>query len=1092
MRHHWAFRGMGCVALCAWSCALLTVWSVGALCGAEARFMQYPDIHGDRIVFSYENDLWTVSASGGVAQRITTFPGKESMARFSPDGAWIAFSAGYEGSSDAYLMPAAGGEPKRLTYAPAGAQVLGWTPDGTRIVIRSYMETFIYRDPNLYFVSRDGSAPERLPIDRGALCSFSADGTRMLYCRKGREEYQWKRYKGGQYCDIWMYDFTSRAFTPISDYVGKNAYPMWVGDRMFFLTDRDGISNLYVQDLASRAITPVTHYDTLDVMMPATDGQRIVYMHDGYIHVLSCADGADVKITVEAPSDRWQIRNRVINPRGYVQGLDASDDGTRLLVEARGDLFSVPADRHAQTKNLSNAPGSRERLARLSPDGKQLAFFSDRSGSYQLYLQSVEGGDWKALTTSLDRTPYRPAWSPDGRKILFGTKDFACLMVDVATGELTTIAQWHQLKNDQFYWEIDDYAWSPDSKWVCYTTVAYNHNSQVFLYSLDEKKSIPLTDDFFDNLNPCFDANGEYLYFLSSRGFDVQMDFYEDNHVIANPYQVMAVQLQAGRKPPFLPGEQVEAVPDSEKRVDLDGIAARIFRLPVPAGNYFYLRAGRGKVTWCSVPKFTEDEYEEIFKPRGATKWTLHIFDMATREMRTVEDRIADYGLSVKGGQIVCRAGNGIFLNTLQGAYDSRRIGNAIDLNGMVYHVDTLAEWQQIFSDAWRWYNEFFYDVNMHGHDWKAIGDRYRADIPDLSSREELNWLISQMVGELSIGHTYISGGDMGPAATPSTPVYTGLLGADLVADAAAGRYRFEKIYGPTEYNLDLKAPLARPDIRVQAGNFLIAIDGKPVRADDDYWKLLQVVAGQKVKVTVNDTPVEEGARTYEIEPIRSDRDLRYFAWLTENIRKVLAATDGRVGYMHINAMGAAGVAEFDKFWRAFRYKDGIIIDVRRNSGGWTEFFLIDKLEREQVAFNVLRGMEPFRYPGSAGNRRYVAVTNEYNGSDGECFLEHFKARRLGAVVGMPSWGGLVGILNPQQTIDNGTIQQPNNGFFGREGQWWVEGHGADPDIVVDNDPASVMAGKDPQLEKAIEVILQQIRDNPPPAFPPRPEYPKR
>jgi len=1067
--------------------------------GAEARFMQYPDIQGDRIVFSYENDLWIVPASGGTARRITTFPGKETMARFSPDGKWIAFTASYEGAADAYLMPAEGGEPKRLTYAPGGAQVLGWTPDGARVVIRSFMESFISRDTNLYFVSRDGSAPERLPIDRGVLCSLSADGNRMLYCRRGREEYQWKRYKGGHYCDIWMYDFTTRAFLPVSDYVGKNAYPMWIGERMFFVSDRDGVSNLYVQDLATNAVTAVTHHDTLDVMMPDTDGQQIVYVHDGYLHVLQCADGRDVKVSVEAPSDRWQVRNRLINPRAFLQGMDASDDGSQLVVEARGDLFAVPADRNAQTKNLSDSPGTRERMARISPDGKQVAFFSDRSGAYQLYVQNLDGGDWTALTTSLNRTPYRPVWSPDGKKILFGTKDFAYLIVDVASKELVTVAESHRMKNDQFYWEIDDYSWSPDSRWVCYTTVASNRNSQVFLYNVEEKKSVPLTDDFFDNLNPCFDAGGEYLYYLSSRGFEVQMDFYEDNHVLANPYQVMVVQLQSGRKPPFLPreskaGQESTSGPQEagDKRVELEGIQQRIFPLPVAPGNYFYLRAGQGKVAWCSVPKFTEDEYEEIFKPRGATKWTLNIFDMAAKEMRTVEDRIADYALSVTGKQLVCRAGNAVHLTSLQGAFDSRRIGEPVNLDRMIYRVDSQAEWHQIFTDAWRWYDQYFYDTGMHGHDWKAIGDRYRAQIPFLSSREELNWLISQMVGELCVGHTYITGGDMGPASTPDTPVFTGLLGVDLVADPAAGRYRFETIYGPTEYNLDVRAPLSRPDIQLKAGDFLLAIDGQPVKAGDDYWKLLQVVSGQKVKVTVNDKPTDEGARTYEVEPIRSDRELRYVHWLTGNIRKVLAATDGRVGYMHINAMGAGGIAEFDKFWRAFRYKDGIIIDVRRNSGGWTEYFLIDKLERQQVAFNVLRGMEPFRYPGTAGNHRYVAVSNEHNGSDGEAFLEHFKARRLGAVVGVPSWGGLVGILNPQPTIDNGTIQQPNNAFYGREGTWLVENQGALPDILVDNDPASVMAGKDPQLEKAIEVILQQIRDNPPPAFPERPEYPKR
>lgn len=1077
-------------------CHAVLLWAGGMACAGEARFMQYPDIHGDRIVFTYENDLWMVRARGGAARRLTSAPGTEHMARFSPDGKWIAFSASYEGSSDVYLMPSEGGEPGRLTYSPGGAQTLAWTPDGERIVFRSFMETFIQRDPNLYFVAREGSAPERFPIDRGVLCSFSPDGTRMLYCRKGREEYQWKRYKGGHHCDIWLYDFTARAFTPVSDYVGKNAYPMWVGDRMYFVSDRDGAANLYVQDLATKAIARVTQHETLDVMMPETDGTRIVYVHDGCLHVLDLAGGSDTKIVVTAPSDRWRIRNRVINPRDYVQGMDAANDGARAVIEARGDLFAVPADRNAQTRNLSDSPGTRERLARVSPDGTRVAFFSDRTGRYQLYLQPIEGGEWTALTTTLDRTPYRPAWSPDGARILFGTSEFALFLVDVAAKELAKIAESQQMKNDEFFWEIDDYGWSPDGKWVCYTLVAYNRNSRVFLYDVEGKATTPLTDDFFDNLNPCFDAKGDYLYFLSSRSFDVQMDFYEDNHVIANPYQVMAVQLQAGRKPPFLGNEPKDAKEAAGAAggtgLELDGIGARIFPLPVPAGNYFYLRAGKGKAVWCSVPKFTEDEYDEIFKPRGATKWTLHIFDTAAGEMRTVEQKIADYALSANGERLLCRAGGGIFQTALQGAYDGRRIGDGLSLDRMTYRVDTLAEWGQIFSDAWRWYDEFFYDAGMHGRDWKAIGERYRARIPFLSSRDELNWLMSQMVGELRVGHAYISGGDGGPAPAPSTPVFTGLLGADLVADAAAGRYRFAKIYGPTEYNLDLAAPLARPDIRLKEGDFLIAIDGKGVAAGDDYFKLLQVVAGQKVSVTVNDTPAEEGARTYEVEPIRSDTNLRYFRWLTENIRTVLAATGGRVGYMHINAMGAGGVGEFDKFWRAFRYKEGIIIDVRRNSGGWTEYFLIDKLERRQVAFNVLRGMEPFRYPGSAGNRRYVAISNEYNGSDGECFIEHFKARRLGTVVGVPSWGGLVGILNPQRTIDNGTIQQPNNAFYGRQGTWWVENHGADPDILIDNDPAAVMAGRDPQIEKAIEVILGQIRDHPAPKFPERPEYPKR
>jgi tricorn protease len=410
----------------------------------------------------------------------------------------------------------------------------------------------------------------------------------------------------------------------------------------------------------------------------------------------------------------------------------------------------------------------------------------------------------------------------------------------------------------------------------------------------------------------------------------------------------------------------------------------------------------------------------------------------------------------------------------------------------MLYNADSLKEWNQIFSDAWRWYRDFFYDPDMHGRDWKAMGEKYRAYIPYLSSRDELNWVLQQMVGELCVSHTYISGGDSGPqAGIPAAPVFTGLLGADLVPDEAAGFYKFAKIYGPTEHNLSLKGPLVSPDFDIKEGYYLLAINGRDIKPPQDYFRLLQVIPGKKISITVNSKPTVAGARTYEVEPVRSEQGLRYFRWLANNINKVLKATNGRVGYMHINAMGSGGIGEFDKFWRAFRYKEGIILDLRRNSGGWTEYFLIDKLERRMVAYNNLKNMVPFRYPGSVGNGQYVVVSNEYNGSDGEAFVEHFKARKLGTVVGVPSWGGLVGIINGQTTIDNGRIEQSNNAFYGREGTWWVENHGADPDILIDNDPGSVVSGRDPQLEKAIEVILENIKKNPF-TFPGRPPYPKK
>jgi len=1061
-----------------------------AFSAGEGRFMQFPDIYKDKIVFTYEGDLWTVGSAGGSATRITSAPGSEYSAKFSPDGKTIAFTGSYDGNSNIYTMPAEGGEPYRVTYTPGGVMCVAWTPDGQRIVFGSTYENFIMRTGNLYFVNKNGSAPERLPLDRGKLCSFSADGKKMLYNRKGNEEYNWKRYKGGEYTDIWMYDFETNKFSAITDYVGKNAYPMWIGDYMYYVSDKNnGIANIYSMNLATKEIAQVTNYTDVDVIQPETDGRSIVFMHDGYINVLDVATKTVKQISITIPSDRWALRDKTINPKDYIHSVNVSNDGNTVAIDARGDVITVDVQ-SGDSKNLSNTPGTREMYPRISPDGKTVAFFSDKSGEYQLYIQSISGGEWTQLTTTLDRTNYQLFWSPDGKKILFGNKDFSIFYVDVASKKLVKIDENHRMKNDEFYWEISDYNWSPDSKWICYSLVQPNRNSQIFIYSLDENKRYAVTSDFYDNLYPSFDANGKYLYYVSSRNFDLQMDFYEDNHVVATPQQVMVVTLKNDEKPPFADPVTENEKTSDEFRIDVDGIQQRTFPLPVEPGNFFFLKAGFNKVAWCSVDKFTEDEYEEIFKPGGATKWNLHIFDMNEKRDVVLGEKIKDFKTSTDQKQLLIQKDADIYVTTLDQAYKTRAVGFRLGLSGMTYFVNYHDEWNQIFNDTWRWYRDFFYDPGMHGKDWKALGEKYKSYLPQISTRSELNWVLLQLVGELSVSHTYISGGDFSNVSAPSSsPVYTGWLGADLVKDGNSSYYKFDKIFGSNDINRDMASPLARPDIKLKEGDYLIAIDGKEIKVPDDYNKYLQMTPGKKFKITVNNRPSADDARTYEIEPIKNNTKLRYFRWIEDNIAKVDKASGGKLGYMHINAMGSEGIGEFDKYWRAFRYKEGIIVDVRRNSGGWTEYFMIDKLERKLTSFNNTKNMDAFRYPGSASNNQYVAISNEYNGSDGEAFIEDFKANKLGKVVGVPSWGGLVGILNTQTTIDNGKVEQSNNAFYGRDGKWLVENHGAYPDILVDNDPASVMAGKDPQLEKAIEVLLQQIKDNPF-TFPPKPAYP--
>ena len=607
----------------------------------EARFMRQPDVRGERIVFSWEGDIYQTGLQGGTALRLTSHPADELAPKLSPDGQWIAYTRVSDNLADVWLMPSAGGAARRLTWAPLGGLVLAWTPDSKRVVFRSrYGVPPAARDQKLYTVALDASLPEALAVDRGQSASFGTDGSKLLYVRKGDQDYYWKRYKGGQYPDIWLADLAAGSYKPVTDYVGRNSYPMWVGDLMFFGSDRgSGITNLWAQDLKRGSPRQVTSYTDVDVMWPSSDGARIVFVQNGYLYLLDAAAGsAPRKLTVEIPSDEWRLQERFVNPADYTQFVDVAGDGKAVVLGARGDVFHVAlADKQALPRDLTRTPGVREDTPRLSPDGQRVAYFSDATGEYQLYVRDVLTGETTQITTDLDRKVYHPRWSPDGKKILFGDKDFSLFVVDLATKRRTKLDESHLLDNDEFTWEVSDYAWSPDSRYVAYSLPRENRNNAIFLYDTLEGRKLQLTDDFYENLNPRFDAGGGYLYFLSYRNFQIAMDPFEDNHVVASPARVMVVQLRKGEKPPFvaraatapapLPAgdkaKEAAADPKSDAarfRIDLEGLASRVYALPVEPGNHFHLLAGNGYAAWSSVPLFTEDEYEEFYRPNGATK----------------------------------------------------------------------------------------------------------------------------------------------------------------------------------------------------------------------------------------------------------------------------------------------------------------------------------------------------------------------------------------------------------------------------------------------------------------------------------------
>ncbi|MBI4913439.1 MAG: PD40 domain-containing protein [Acidobacteria bacterium] len=1040
------------------------------------RFVSTPDVRGEQVLFTWEDDLWVGSLQGGSAHRLTTHPGTENNGRFSPDGKWIAFNARYDGQQEVYLMPSAGGTPRRLTWSGA-ATVLGWTPDGKKVLYRSFQDFDVRPVSRIYSVDLEGHEPEPLPLRKATEGAYSPDGARFAFSTRGDAEYYWKRYKGGQAPDLWIGDFQAGRFEKLSTFEGKNGHPMWAGGKVLFTSDRSpsGLTDLYALDPATKAVEPLTQVQQFDVQWPATDGRTVVFVHGGWLQALDLATRQIRRVELKVVSDAWKVAPRTVNPKDWIQSFALAKDA--LALEARGDVFLLPVDAAKPAPNLTRTPGTRERMPRLSPDGKKVAYWSDASGDYDLYVKPAEGGPAERIPTGLKTTVYHLEWSPDGSKILFGDKGFAIRVMDLATKKLSTLAEWHDLKNDEFTWEISDYAWSPDSRWVAYTVVEPSRNGRIWIQELATGKKVAVTSGFFDSLNPCFDLDGSSLYFLSYSNFETRIDPSEANHIQHAPVQIMRVQLKAGDETgPF--------------RIDAEGLQERTAPLPVKPGNHFHLKAGKGVVAWAGIEGWDEDVLEEFWAPRGQDKWKLHFYDRATKKESVLNDTVSDWSFDPEGKKLALRKGGVFHVGEVASLTASKALPEKVDLERLSLRVEPRSEWAQIFEDCWRWYRDFFYDAGMHGQDWKAIHDKFAAWLPELNSRAELNWLLSQMVGELCVSHTYVSGGDFAPQLPLPTPVFTGRLGADLVP--GNGHFRFARVFGPTPYKPDLKAPLADPAPKVKEGDYLLAIDGQPVAPPESLASRLQVVKGQKLKLTVNGKPSMEGARTVEVEPLQTDSTLRYERWVADNIAKVEKASGGQLGYLHLTAMGVANIGQFDKYWRAFRYRKGLVVDVRGNGGGWTEYFMIDKLEQKQVGFNVLRGMGPFRYPGSASDGRFVFLSNEQNGSDGEAFLAHARALKLGTIVGVPSWGGLVGIINTQRTVDGGRVEQSNNAFFGREGRWWVENHGADPDLLVENDPASLLAGQDRQLEVGVATLLKELKEKPTEAFPPVPAYPKR
>jgi Uncharacterized protein related to the periplasmic component of the Tol biopolymer transport system len=1054
----------------------------------EAKMLRFPAIHGNQVVFSYAGDLYTVDINGGEARQLTNDPdGFEIFARFSPDGKNIAFTGQYDGNTEVYVMPAQGGEPKRVTYTSTLDRddlsdrmgpnniVMTWK-DNENIVYRSRRITWDDFVGQLFVANINGGLGEQLPFEEGGWITYSPDGQKIAFNRVMREFRTWKYYRGGMADDVWIFDFNTKELTNITNNVAQDIFPMWAGDKIYFCSDRDRTMNIFCYDLKTKAITKVTNYTYYDVKYPSLGDNDIVYENGGMLYRLSLKDNSIHPIKVRIVNDGISSRTKYIDASKFITSGDVSPDGKRIVLGARGDVWTLPVE-SGITRNLTKSDGVHDRNVAWSPDGEYIAYISDRTGNDELYIQKQDGKEEAIQLTdpkSVSETyKYQPSWSPDSKKIAWYDKMNRLMVIDVASKKVTEVAKSQA-------GEMGDFTWSPDSKWIAYTDANMSEFSRIFIYNVDTQKSEPVTDTWFNSSNPTFDKNGKYLYFTSERDFNPTYSSVEWNYAYREQSRIYLITLQKDTPSPFLAkndevkvekGEAKEEKHGKDKKkdskkednksikIDFEGIMSRIIPLSDIKTAYYYELKG-----------VENGLYYMSWGNRGGG---LYYYDLEEKEATRIGD-FNGYGLTPDGKKMIVRKRWDIAVINAP-KREVKSIDNPVDLSNMKKWVNLHEEWAQIYTEAWRQMRDFFYAPNMHGNDWPAIHDKYSVLIPYCGDRNDVNYLIGEMIGELNIGHAYTGGGDR----VETSRLKLGLLGAELERDGS-GYYKIKKILKGESWNDATISPLTEIGVNAKEGDFIVAVDGVSTKNMNNIYESLVDKAGKAVVLTLNTKASENGARDVVVTPISSENSLYYYNMVQNNIEKVNKATNGQVGYIHIPDMGREGLNEFVKYFYPQLTKKALIIDDRGNGGGNVSPMIIERLRREAAMWTVTRnGGAAEIKPNQMMNGPKVLLFNKYSASDGDLFPWQFKHYKLGTTIGTRSWGGVVGIRGSLPFIDGGTLNRPEFAPFDQNGNWIIEGHGVDPDIVIDNNPYDEFNGIDAQLDKAIEVILEQMKDWP-------------
>ncbi len=1075
----------------------------------DARMVREPDVSNTQVAFVYAGDIWVAAKSGGVAQRLTSAKGEESRPRFSPDGSLIAFSGNYDGNMDIYVVPTGGGIPRRITYGPKADRMLGWYPDGQHILFASSRESGSQRYNQLYQVSRDGGMPVKLPVAYGEFGAISPDGKMLAYMTQSQDYRTWKYYRGGWAPDIWMFNLQDMSARNITNNPAIDSQPMWHGRTIYFISDRGPRQrfNVWAFDLDSGKTRQVTRLDQYDIHFPSIGPSDMVFEAGGRLYLMDLKNEKPKEVQIEVVTDRSTLKPATENVSRLIENFSVSPTAKRAVFEARGDIFTIPEE-HGFILNLTRSSGIAERNPAWSPDGKYVAYWSDRSGEYELTIRSGDGsGEEEKLTSLGPGFRYRPYWSPDNKRIAFVDQAMDIQVYDRDTKQVKKVDKglWMFQGNlDRF--RVD---WSPDSRWMAYSRGVENRNDAIFLYDTQDGTRHQVTSGFYSSAQPAFDPDGKYLYFFSDRSFRPLYSDMDGTWIYANSTEVVAVPLLKDGASPLAPRDDEEKGPQAEDKakpgagedgtkdtkraedkaeakkagegtkakepvkIDLEGFEQRAVILPPKPGNYTGLAAASGRVIYLRAPRAGAPPDE---------KGDLVFYDLKERKEETVVEGIDEFVLSADEKKVLVRKGD---TYSILEPKAKQKIEKSLRTKELEASIDPPAEWRQIFNDVWRFERDYFYDPNMHGVDWNAMKTLYGRLLDDAVTRWDVNYIIGELISELNASHTYRGGG----AAETAAERGVGMLGVNWALEN--GAYRIKTIVRGAQWDDAVRSPLDEPGVNIREGDYVLAVNGVPVDTSKDPWASFQGLADQTIQLTINDRPTIEGARKVLVKTIASEDRLRYLNWIESMRRRVDEATAGRVGYVYVPSTAVDGQNELMRQFRAQFNKEGLIIDERFNSGGQIPDRFIELLGRKPLSYWAVRDGKDWQWPPVGNFGPKAMLINGWSGSGGDAFPYYFRETGLGPLIGMRTWGGLIGISGVPTLIDGGNVTAPTFRMYSPDGKWFAEGHGVDPDIEVVDDPAAMAKGQDPQLERGIQEVMRLLPQKPP--LPPkRPPYQNR